>query len=263
MDSPVGVVVPAFRPDPERLEAYVEALTDRLDPAAVRVELDDPAPGMRERLDGLPATVAVSHHRRGKGAAVTAGFEALAVGPAEVLAFADADGSTPADSVAAVVDAVETGAADLSVGSRRHPDADVVSHQTVARRHLGDAFAWLARQALAVELTDYQCGAKAISVPAWTGVRDHLYEPGFAWDIELVAVAGALGLDVVERPVVWEDQPGSTVDPVRTPARMARGLASARHRARLIRRDPLHTLLDAPRDDRPALVDRAHAPADD
>ena len=43
----LGVVVPGFRPDVERLEAYLAELVDALEPAAVRVEVDDPAPRTR------------------------------------------------------------------------------------------------------------------------------------------------------------------------------------------------------------------------
>jgi glycosyltransferase involved in cell wall biosynthesis len=252
MSRTVGVVLPAYRPDVERLVAFVRALHDHLAPDVVRVELDAPRDGVTDRLDALPVDVAVADRRRGKGAAVTAGFEAL---DTDVLAFADADGATSAASVVDVVSPVVDGDADLAVGSRRHPDAEVRSHQTVARRYLGDGFAWLARRLLDVRLTDYQCGAKALTADAWADVRGYLYEPGFAWDIELVAVAGALGRRIVEVPVVWTDQPGSTVDPVRTSLGMARGLVIARHRARAISRDPLHTLLDERRERGPALVD--------
>jgi hypothetical protein len=96
-----------------------------------------------------------------------------------------------------------------------------------------------------------------VTPAAWQDVRDHLYEPGFAWDVELVAVADALGNRVVELPVVWEDRPGSTVDPVPAALRMGRGLLAARHRAALLKDDPLHGVLESPRDDSPALVDRA------
>lgn len=280
MSERVGIVVPAFQPDPDLLARFVDALHEHVDSAAVRIELDDPDPDVRDRLSTLPATVNAVSTRRGKGAAITAGFEALVdagatgAGPDPdperapddrsvatdgigTLAFADADGATPAASVARVVDAVRTGPADLAVGSRRHPDAEVRSHQTVARRYLGDGFAWTARRLLDVELTDYQCGAKAVTPAAWQDVRDHLYEPGFAWDVELVAVADALGNRVVELPVVWEDRPGSTVDPVPAALRMGRGLLAARHRAALLKDDPLHGVLESPRDDSPALVDRA------
>ena len=253
MHRSVGVVVPAYRPDPDRLATYLREVVTHLDPAVVRVELDDPRSETLDRLADLPVDVNAAPSRRGKGAAVTAGFEAL---DTDVLAFADADGSTPVSSLSDVLDPVVTGDADLSVGSRRHPDATVVSHQTFARRRLGDGFAWLARRLLDVPLYDYQCGAKAASRETWESVREHLYEPGFAWDIELVAVAAALGHRVVERPVVWEDQPGSTVDPVNAVVRLGRGLLVSRHRARLLRENRLHALLDSRRPAEPALIHR-------
>ncbi|WP_435126674.1 glycosyltransferase [Halobaculum sp. D14] len=255
MPPTVGVVVPAYRPRPDRLRAYLRDLQAALRPDELRVELDAPGPdGPTDASDfDLPDGVdcRVVTRRRGKGAAVTAGFEALST---DVLAFADADGATPADSIADVVAPVVAGDADLGVGSRRHPDADVRSHQTFARRFLGDGFAWMGRRLLDAALYDYQCGAKAVSADAWDAVRGHLYEPGFAWDIELVAVAAALEYRIAEVPVTWEDQPGSTVSPVTDTIDMGRGLLVARHRARLIRDDRLHRLLD--RDDATALVDQ-------
>jgi hypothetical protein len=255
----VGIVVPAFRPDVDVVGEYVRAIDDRLD-ARIRVELDDPEPGVERRLRELPAEVSVADARRGKGAAITAGFEALA-DDADVLAFADADGSTPAASVADVLDPVVAGEAALAVGSRRHPDADVRSHQTFARRRLGDGFAWLARRLLDAELYDYQCGAKAVTVDAWRSVRDHIYEPGFAWDIELIATTAALGRSVREVPVTWIDRPSSTVSPVGTTVELGRALVFARHRAKRIAGSRLHRAIA---DEGDALVDRPGSdPADD
>ena len=252
MAPSVGIVVPAYRPDVEALAAYVDALRAELDPETIRVELDAPEPGVERRVAELPVELNVSPERRGKGAAITAGFQALST---DVLAFADADGATPAESVADVVARVTSGA-DLAVGSRRHPDATVESHQTLARRRLGDGFAWLARRLLDADLHDYQCGAKAIDADAWDTVADHLYEPGFAWDIELIAMAAALEQTVAEVPVRWEDQPDSTVSPVATTVELGVALLSARHRAKLLRDDPLHSVIAARRDRPTALVDR-------
>jgi len=255
MPRSVGVVVPAYRPDIAQLRAYVEAIDATISPAALIVELDAPKSGVVDRLADLPARVEAVPYRRGKGAAITAGFERLET---DVLAFTDADGSTPVDSLASVIDPVASQDAALAVGSRRHPNADVAGHQTFARRFLGDGFAWLASRLLTVDLYDYQCGAKAIDAAAWEQVRDHLYEPGFAWDVELVAITGALDLRVVEVPIAWEDQPGSTVSPVRTSVALFRALLAARHRAKQLRDDRLHTAIAARRDEPTALVDRDH-----
>ncbi len=249
----VGIVIPAFRPDVSSLQRYVDALHETLAPDRIRIELDDPRPGVEDRCRELPATVNVSPERRGKGAAITAGFQALST---DVLAFADADGATPAESVADVVAPVADGRTDLSVGSRRHPDAVVASHQTFARRRLGDAFAWMARRLLDANLYDYQCGAKAVSADAWAEVADHLYESGFAWDIELIAMSAALEFAIEEVPVRWEDQPDSTVSPVETTVELGVALFVARHRAKLLRDDPLHSVIAARRDRPTALIDR-------
>jgi hypothetical protein len=251
----VGIVVPAYRPDVDQLGAFVRSLAGAFEEPSIRVELDAARSETADALRSLPATVATAPERRGKGAAITAGFEAL-VDDVDIRAFADADGATPAASVADVVAPVASGTAGLAAGSRRHPDADVRSHQTYLRRWLGDGFAWLARRLLAVDLHDYQCGAKAITADAWRTVRVHLYEPGFAWDVELVAMAGALGVDVVEVPVTWEDQPASTVSPVRTPLELFRALLAVRHRAGLVADHPLHSAIAARRDAPTALVDQ-------
>ena len=253
MDSSVGIVVPAYRPDVERLVSYVDAVDEHLQPDALHIELDAPRPAVLNRLAETPATVHTVYDRRGKGAAITCGFEHLET---DVLAFADGDGSTPPESLADVVEPVATGRADLGVGSRRHPQSVVGTHQTHGRRWLGDGFAWMARRLLDAELYDYQCGAKAISRDAWEAVRQHLYEPGFAWDIELIAMAAALDRPIEEVPISWYDQPNSTVAPVGTTLALARGLFTSRHRAKLLRDSRLHSAIAMYRDEPSALVDR-------
>jgi hypothetical protein len=251
MSRSVGVVLPAYRPSVERLSGYVMTIAEQLRPAVIRIELDAPRSGVVESLSALPATVATAPYRRGKGRAITAGFEALAT---DVLVFADADGSTPADSLASIIGPVLDDEADLAVGSRRHPEARISRHRTFARRRLGDTFAWLARRLVEPQLFDYQCGAKAISREAWDSIREHLYEPGFAWDIELLAIACALDQRIDEIPIEWHDQPDSTVSPVKTSLALAHGLLAARHRAALIEESRLHGAIAARREER-ALVE--------
>lgn len=253
MEGTLGLVLPAYRPELEVLMDYIEELRAELRPVRIRIELDAPGPGVVDRLNELEAMVNVSEDRRGKGAAITDGFEAL---DTDVLAFADADGSTPAGSMAEVVQPVRDGEVALAVGSRRHPDADVLSHQTFVRRRLGDAFAATARLILEPDLYDYQCGAKAISAAAWDRVRNHLYEPQFAWDIELIAMVAAFDLPIAEVPITWQDHPGSTVSPIGTSLALAWTLLAARHRAKLQRNDAVHTALDRLLGGQPALVDR-------
>lgn len=250
----VGITVPVYGPDVKRLSSYLNRIDRRLNPERIHIEVDDPSDQEVERLRRLPGTIAVAPKRRGKGAAITAGFEAL---DTDILAFVDADGSSAIESVGNVIECTQCGNADLVVGSRRHPDATVTAQQMPVRKHLGAGFSWLARSLLSPELYDYQCGAKALTRSAWELLREYLYESGFAWDIELTAIADALDLQIREIPVSWCDQPGSTVPPIRTSFTLGRALLVARSRAKSIRGSRLHGWLSGSWNDRRPLVETA------
>lgn len=237
MSYSVGVVVPAYAPDVPRMVAYLESIR-ALPVERVHVEVDAPEPGVLEALSALDVSVYAAPGRRGKGAAVAHGFDTL---DTDVLAFADADGATPVDSLRAVLEGTER--ADLSVGSRRHPDAVVAVTQSPVREAMGDVFARVAGLVLGLNLHDFQCGAKAIRREAWERIGGSLTETGFAWDLELIGMAHAHGLSVTEVPVVWEDAPESTVDPVATAIELGTALVRIRHRLGLRSDDPFHRLV--------------------
>jgi glycosyltransferase involved in cell wall biosynthesis len=226
-------VIPAYRPDPALLVQYVDSLRSTIDPATIRIELDAPTQALHERLAGEDIAVNAVDERRGKGAAIADGFDVLAT---DIVAFADADGSTPADELASIIGPVETERADIAVGSRRHPDATVASSQSLVREQLGDGFAWLARRALDVNLYDYQCGAKALTATCWDEIRQHMTNEGFAWDVELLAIGGALDCQIREVPIEWHDHPDSTVPPLQTALELGKTLLSTRRRALDIQR---------------------------
>lgn len=230
----VGIVIPAYRPNTELLCGYIEALIETINPETIRVELDDPTAETARALASTDATVSTTERRRGKGAALTAGFDALTT---DIRGFVDADGATPADAFTQLIETVSTDKADIAVASRRHPDAVIETGQSRVRESLGDGFAWLARRLLDVSLSDYQCGAKAITAEGWRTVRNQMDEDGFAWDIELVAFGDAAGLRIKECPIQWHDRSESTVPPVRTAVTLATALVRTRYRARALRRD--------------------------
>jgi hypothetical protein len=238
-DPSVGVVLPAYRPDLDRLRGYIDRLDAKLGPEAILVELDSPRDETAAELSDTTGRVETVQHRRGKGAAITTGFERLET---DILAFADADGATPVDSFGDVLAPVVGSDADLAVGSRRHPESDIADQQTLLRRLLGDGFSWLAGTLLSARLHDYQCGAKAIHAESWSEIREHLCEPGFAWDVELVAIAGAMDLRIEEVPIEWEDQPGSTVSPVQDSLDLFRALLAARSRSKQLRDERFDTV---------------------
>lgn len=239
MTGSIGLVIPAYDPDVPRLISYLETVQSVVQPDEIRIEFDAPeSHTVVEGLSRVGVTVNAVEERRGKGAAITHGFDQL---DTDILAFTDADGSTPATSLAEVIHGL--GRSDVCVGSRRHPEADVTRNQSIVRKSLGDVFARGARLLLGVPLHDFQCGAKAMTREVWQRISDHIYEPGFAWDLEVVGMAHVHGFEIVEIPILWEDQPGSTVDPVATAVELGTALFVVHHRMKVLSGSPTHQLI--------------------
>jgi glycosyltransferase involved in cell wall biosynthesis len=144
----------------------------------------------------------VTEPRRGFGAACWAGVQASP--RAEVLAFADADGSFDGADLEGVAGPVLRGQADLVVGSRttgrREPGA-MTAFAVAANRALGLA----CRLLFGVPLSDLgPFRAVRRDTLLGLGVRDR----GQGWPLEMIGRAGRAGLRVVEVPVGYRPRAG-------------------------------------------------------
>jgi hypothetical protein len=74
--------------------------------------------------------------------------------------------------------------------------------------------------------TDTQCGFKFFSGPLARAAAQRLTTPGFAFDIELLALCQRLGATLTEFPVRWRDVPGSTFSVPRHTAAALRDVLS-------------------------------------
>ena len=232
MKNSIGVVIPAYNPNLKKLERYVKELDEVLCPDTILIEIDNPSQSELNEMKGIPATVGVSEVRRGKGAAITQGFNKL---KSDILVFVDADGSAPEKSVKKVCDSVKQPHVDLAVGSRRHPNSNVKFHQSGIRKFLGDGFSFLSQVVLEIKLYDYQCGVKAIDKKIWNGVQKDIERDGFSWDIELISIVSMRGHNIEEVPIEWEDQPGSTVEIVPTILELFKALFTVRRKIKKMR----------------------------
>lgn len=243
MSRSVGLVIPALNPAIPRLNRYLDELRETVDPDAIRIELDDPTGEHAGLADQLGTDVAIATERRGKGLAITAGFEALET---DILAFVDADGSTAPSSVASLLAPLAADEADLAVASRHRPESVVIGRSST-RRTMSRSFARFAGLATGLGLSDFQCGAKAITAEAWDDISGRLHETGFGWDLELLWLADARGHRITEVPVEWTERPGSTVPPLQTAgglSLLAARIAAARLRGRTRLASTRPTLLD-------------------
>jgi glycosyltransferase involved in cell wall biosynthesis len=160
--------------------------------------------------DGTAAVAAacgarvVTEPRRGFGAACWAGVQASP--HAEVIAFADADGSFDGADLTEVAGPVLHGQADLVVGSRlagvREPGA-MPPLAVATNRALG----LVCRMLYGVPLSDLG-PFRAVRRDALLGlgVRDR----GSGWPLEMIGRAGQDGLRVVEVPVHYRPRAAGT-----------------------------------------------------
>ena len=235
MPSALSVVVPAYN-EARRLKTTLPALVNVVDGAGAELIVvddgsdDDTAAVAAAHLADLPGSKVVRLPlNSGKGAAVRAG---VAHARGRSIVFMDADLATDLGDLPALVDALDT--ADVAIGSRVLP-ASTVEGATTARARMGRTFNRLSRAVTGLDLRDTQCGFKAFRAPVaqllfHLGVVD-----GFAFDVEILALAKRMGYRVTEVPVHWHAVAESRVDVVRDPARMLRDVVLTQARWRRTR----------------------------
>jgi dolichyl-phosphate beta-glucosyltransferase len=161
---------------------------------------------------------------RGKGAAIEAGLVTAVFG---VAAFCDVDLSTPLSELLVLIDAARR-APVLAIGSRGTAASRLARRQRRGREMLGRAYNRAIQLAVVPGVADTQCGAKAAGVALWQQILPHCHEEGFAWDVEIIALARHLDIPVQEVGIVWRHQDGSRVKPLRDGTRMLRAIPRIR-----------------------------------
>ena len=219
-DGPMdlSVVVPAFN-ERERIGPTVLAMADYLDDIGISHEIlvvdDGSTDGTADQaLGAVPRDLRVRVLRlpnnRGKGAAVREGMLA-ALGARRL--FMDADLSTPPDQLAILWEALDAGA-DIAIGSRGLPDAELRVRQPSWREGMGRSFNVLVQSLVLDGISDTQCGFKLFRA----GAAEHVFAlsrlDGFAFDVEVLALARRARLLIHELPVVWAHRDRSKVAPI-------------------------------------------------
>ena len=187
---------------------------------------------LAEAAGGSPAIRVITRAHEGKGAATHAGVLAA---ECATVAFCDVDLATPLPELARIVAVAEQGV--LAVGSRGLPTSTLGTREHPTRELLGKAYNRLVQLLVTPGIVDTQCGAKAAPRQLWRAILERVSEPGYAWDVDVIAQALAMRAPVVEVPIEWNHQPGSALHVARDGARMLLALPRIRRNARKARRD--------------------------
>ncbi|KAK9828116.1 hypothetical protein WJX81_006294 [Elliptochloris bilobata] len=148
---------------------------------------------------------------RGKGAAVKAGMLAAR---GEALLMMDADGATQVRDLerleAALARVVKNGLG-IAVGSRAHLQAAATAKRSWYRNLLMRGFHLLVVLVAGSGVKDTQCGFKLFTRAAARRLYPSQRLQRWCFDVELLLLAQALGVPVVETSVTWTEIPGSKI----------------------------------------------------
>ena len=207
----LSLVIPFYNPG-SRLAPHVQEVIKVLRAAEVTFEVIAVSDGS---TDGSPSSIAgVGQVRvvqlarnQGKGAALRVG---LAQGRGRYLGFIDGDGDIPAGQLNHFLAATRTGDPDVVLGTKRHPDSDVV--YPPLRRLYSFGYQQLNRVLFQLPTRDTQTGIKLIRRETLAAVLPKMVEKRFAFDLELLVVARRMGYrNFVELPVCITERFTSTI----------------------------------------------------
>jgi len=228
----LSVVVPAFN-EAARLPRTLTEMLGFLAPSGRDFEIlvvddgsaDDTA-GVIEEFAAIDARVRLIRFDRnhGKGFAVKAG---VAQARGDQVLYADADGSTPFGEIAKLERALAEGA-EIAMGTRAARREAQQVRARWYRKFIGGIFNGLVAMLVIKGHSDTQCGFKLLRAPVANSLFPRLRLDGFAFDVELLAIARQDGVAVREVAIDWAHQPGSKINLLTDSLRMARDLLAIR-----------------------------------
>ncbi len=151
---------------------------------------------------------------KGKGGAVKYGIE-HATG--DYILFMDADLSTDLEAIKDVLSNINK--YDVIIGSRHHKKSIIVKKQPLSRVFIGWCCRKLVNMKFHFHLTDTQCGFKAFRTSFAKEMIEKQTINGFAFDVEYLYIAYLNKQSLLEIPIIWSNDEGSTVSPIKSSIR--------------------------------------------
>jgi len=230
----ISVVIPAYNEEerlPTMLSECLESLETSKKETYEVIVVDD---GSKDKTSAYVLEMARdnSHLKclkliknRGKGHAVKMGMMAAR---GRHIFFADADRAMPFPEFQKIYkrykDSIEKYSDLIVVGSRAHLEKESISERSFFRTILMKGFHFLVWLFCVRSVKDTQCGYKLFSRSAVAKILPQLHIQRWAFDVELLFIAEAIGVKVEEVAIKWEEIGGSKVTPIISWIEMGRDL---------------------------------------
>ncbi len=216
----LSIIIPAYNEE-QRITPTLHAIDSFLSGQGIRYEIlvvdDGSQDGTVQLVEELALNMRAlrclpSIENRGKGYAVRVGMLA---GTGDVRLMCDADGSMPAEEMPKLIAPIFSGKVDIAIGSRYADGANTTAAQPGWRVAWSRLANRIVQRSLVAGIDDTQCGFKAFSAAAAEATFSQATIDGWAFDLEILALASRLGFAIAEYGVVWSDDERSRVSPIR------------------------------------------------
>jgi dolichyl-phosphate beta-glucosyltransferase len=239
----LSIVIPAYN-EAARIRESLAAAADYLARTGAEAEVlvvdDGSADGTAALVEEFAATrpqdAAVTIRllrnggNRGKGYSIKHG---VLMAQGDLALVSDADFSTPIEDLPLLLQAIEKEGHGIAIGSRALAESRVEVHQAAWREMMGRMFNRLVRAITGLPFRDTQCGFKLMRrqevLPLFRAARIER----FAYDVEILYLAGKAGIRVAEVPVRWRNAPGTKVNALLDPLDMLKDIVRVVLRDRL------------------------------
>ena len=220
----LSIVVPCYNEskdiakNSEIIKSYLENLKQDYELILVN---DGSKDNTKEAIEAIPGVKALSYEpNRGKGGAVKYGIE-NATG--DYVLFMDADLSTNLEAIERFVKLAPD--YDMVIGSRHAKDSVIKKKQPALRVFIGWCCRRLVNMKFHFKFKDTQCGFKAMRTDIAKKIVAKQVVNNFAFDVEYLYIAKLNNLSIYEMGVIWADDRGSTVSPLKSSIKFFKDLS--------------------------------------
>jgi dolichyl-phosphate beta-glucosyltransferase len=233
----LSIIVPAYNealripPTLERLHAFLSAQPLRYEIVVVDDGSSDATCDVvlkhAETMPGLRLVRQLPN--RGKGAAVRRG---MLEARGQIRVMCDADGSMPPEQLPRLLAPIIACKAEISIGSRYAEGAKTDKKQPAYRVMWSRLCNKVIQRSLVPGVRDTQCGFKAFTAQAARDLFSVARIDGWAFDLEILALAKRRGYTVAEVGVEWADDGRSRVNPLKDMMKVIREMLVIRRNLR-------------------------------
>jgi glycosyltransferase involved in cell wall biosynthesis len=216
----LSIVVPAYNeeqrlaPTLEKLHAFLQTQPLRYEIVVVddgsKDKTCDLVTSMMPRMEGLRLVRQTPN--RGKGAAVRRG---MLEARGQIRVMCDADGSMPAEELPKLLAPIVECKATIAIGSRYAEGAKADKKQPFYRVMWSRLCNRVIQKSLVPGVRDTQCGFKAFTAESARDLFRYGRIDGWAFDLEILALARRRGFEIAEVGVEWKDDGRSRVNPLK------------------------------------------------